>query len=149
MQVKATHFIDTSILASIALDDYQEKECLRYLKRVPLIYRGNISLLVLGELYLSLLDNINDNIKRTGAFQNINGIIDHLDLGIVTLKIPQYISCIEMIKKADSRLELTDTKLLAEALGSDCTAFVTIDEKILDSKKINDLIKPIHPGELI
>ncbi len=88
MQVKATHFIDTSILASVALEDRYEKESLRYLKRVSKIYKGNISILVLGELYLSLIDNINDNISRTGAFQNINGVIDHLNLEFVTLKYP-------------------------------------------------------------
>lgn len=99
MIVKATHFIDTSILASVALEDRYEKESLRYLKRVPKLYRGNISLLVLGELYLSLFENITDNIKRTGAFQNINGVIDYLNLGFVTLNLPIYLSCIERIKK--------------------------------------------------
>jgi hypothetical protein len=149
MRVKATHFIDTSILASVALEDHYEKECLRYLKRVPKIYKGNISLLVLGELYLSLFQNINDNIKRTGAFQNINGVIDHLNLGFVTLKLPYYLSCIEKIKKADFRLGITDSKLLAEALGDDCNAFITIDEQILKSSKINDLIKTIHPADMV
>ncbi|MDO5836342.1 MAG: PIN domain-containing protein [Methanobacterium sp.] len=149
MQVKATHFIDTSILASIALDDRNEKECLRYLKRIPPIYKGNISLLVLGELYLSLLDNINDNISRTGAFQNISGVIDHLNLEFVTLEIPHYNHCIGKIKKADSRLEITDTKLLAGALGSECTAFITIDEKILESRKISELIRTVHPLDVI
>ena len=149
MQVKATHFIDTSILASIALDDQEEKECLRYIKRVPQIYKGNISLLVLGELYLSLLENIDDNIYRTGAFQDINGLIENLNLEFVTLKLPYYLKCIETIKRADSRLEITDSKLLAEALGSKSVAFITIDQKILESRKINDLIKTIHPGDVL
>jgi len=122
MIVKATHFIDTSILASVALEDRYEKESLRYLKRVPKLYRGKISLLVLGELYLSLFENITDNIKRTGAFQNINGVIDYLNLGFVTLNLPNYLSCIERIKKTDSRLGITDSKLLAEALGGECNA---------------------------
>lgn len=46
MRVKATHFIDTSILASVALEDRYEKESLRYLKRLSKIFKGNISLLV-------------------------------------------------------------------------------------------------------
>lgn len=149
MRVKATHFIDTSVLASIALDDPEEKECLRYIKRVPQIYRGNISLLVLGELYLSLLDNINNNINRTGAFQDINGLIDNLNLGFVTLKLPYYLNCIEKIKRTDSRLEITDSKLLAEARGSESEAFITIDKKILKSRRINDLITTIHPGDVL
>jgi hypothetical protein len=149
MRVKATHFIDTSILASVALEDRYEKESLRYLKRVSKIYKGNISLLVLGELYLSLFENINDNIKRTGAFQNINGVIDHLNLGLVTLKLPDYLHYIETVKIADSRLGITDSKLLAEALGGKCNAFITVDDQILRSSKINDLIKTIHPADMV
>jgi hypothetical protein len=149
MRVKGTHFIDTSILASIVYDDQYERECLRYLKRIPQIYKGTISLLVLGELYLSLLENMSDNIKRTGAFQDVNGLIENLDLELVTLKLPYYICCIEKIKKVDSRLDITDTKLLAEALGSGCSAFITVDNKILESMKLNKLIKTVHPGDII
>ncbi|AUB56338.1 hypothetical protein BK007_10145 [Methanobacterium subterraneum] len=69
MRVKATHFIDTSILASLVFNDTYEKECLRYIKRVPKIYKGNISILVLGELYLSLLNNITDNLELTSIFR--------------------------------------------------------------------------------
>ena len=149
MQVKGSHFIDTSILASIVFNDPSEKECLRYLKRVPKIYKGNISLLVLGELYLSLLENIPDNIKRTGAFQDINGLIETLNLKYVTLELPHYISCIEKIKKVDSRLDITDTKILAEALGCESSQFITVDNKILKSQKLNLIIKTIHPGDMI
>lgn len=55
VRVKATHFIDTSILASIVFNDIHEKDSLRYIKRIPKIYKGNISILVLGELYLSFI----------------------------------------------------------------------------------------------
>lgn len=67
----------------------------------------------------------------------------------MTLKLSYYLSCIEKIKKADSRLGITDSKLLAEALGNDCNAFITIDEQILKSSKLNDLIKTIHPADMV
>lgn len=91
MRIKGNHFIDTSILASLVFNDIYERECLRYLKRIPKIYKGNISILVLGELYLFLLDDITDNLERTGMFQNINGIIEHLDFNFVNLEISHYI----------------------------------------------------------
>lgn len=121
----------------------------KYLRRIPRVYKGKISHLVLGELYLSLLDGISDNIKRTGAFQEINANIESLDLSYVTLNLPDYIGCIRKIRDADSRIEITDTKLLAEALCSDCYYFITVDNKILDSTKINELIKTAHPGDTI
>lgn len=72
MRVESTHFIDTSILVSLVFKDPDEKECLRYLRRIPKIYKGkNKSFSLLGELYLSLLGGFTDNIKRTGAFQEI------------------------------------------------------------------------------
>lgn len=110
---------------------------------------GEISLLVLGELYLSLFKNFTDNLERTEAFQIINGIIQHLDFNIVTLEIPHYLYCIEKVKKTDSRLDLTDTKLLAEAFGSESSAFITIDKKILDSTRLNTLMKTAHPEDMI
>lgn len=149
MRVKATHFIDTSILASIVFNDTYEKECLRYIKRVPKIYKGNISILVLGELYLSLLNNITDNLELTSTFQMINSIIQLLDFQCITLEVPHYQCCISRIIKTDSRLDITDTKLLAEALGSKSNAFITVDNKILESKKLNTLIKIVHPGDMI
>lgn len=149
MRIKSTHFIDTSILASLVFNDPDEKECLRYLNRIPKIYKGNISLLVLGELYLSLLEGLSDNIKRTGAFQDINGIIETLDFKYVTLNLSQYVYCIERIKKADSRIDITDTKILAEALCSNSSYFITVDRKILESKKLNTLIKTVHPRDMI
>lgn len=91
MRVKATHFIDTSILASLVFNDIYEKECLRYIKRVPQIYKGNISILVLGELYLSLLNNITDNLELTNTFQDINSIIQQLDFRCVTLEVSHYL----------------------------------------------------------
>ncbi len=149
MRVKATHFIDTSILASIVFNDTYEKECLRYIKRVPKIYEGNISILVLGELYLSLLNNITDNLELTSTFQMINNIIQQLDLQYVTLEVPHYQCCIRKIRNTDSRLDITDTKLLAEALGSDSTVFITIDQKILKSRNLNELIEISHPDNMI
>lgn len=80
MRVKSTHFIDTSILASLVFKDRDEKECFRYLRRIPRVYKGKISHLVLGELYLSLLDGFSDNIKRTGAFQEITANLESLNL---------------------------------------------------------------------
>jgi hypothetical protein len=44
---------------------------------------------------------ISDNIKRTGAFQDINAIIETLDFEYVTLKLPDYIVCIEKVIKTD------------------------------------------------
>ncbi|AUB59794.1 hypothetical protein BK009_03345 [Methanobacterium subterraneum] len=149
MRVKATHFIDTSILASLVFNDTYEKECLRYIKRVPKIYKGNISILVLGELYLSLLNNITDNLELTSTFQMINNIIQQLDFQYVTLEVLHYQCCISEIRKIDSRLDITDTKLLAEALGSDSAAFITIDQKILKSKNLNELIEIAHPDDMI
>jgi hypothetical protein len=149
MRIKGVHFVDTSILATLVFNDPDEKDCLRYLKRIPKVYNGNISLLVLGELYLSLLDNFTDNLERTEAFQIINGLIQHLDFNYVTLEISHYLYCVRKIKRYDSRLDITDTKLLAEALGSNCSAFVTIDDKILKSMKISSLIKTVHPEEMI
>ncbi len=149
MRVKGNHFIDTSVLAALVFNDPDEKECLRYLRRVPRVYKGNISLLVLGELYLSLLRKLSDNIKRTGEFQGISGLIDTLNLDYVTPEFPDYICCIEKIRKADSRLGITDTKLLAEALYSKSIYFITTDIKLLESKKLNNLIKTAHPGDMI
>lgn len=149
MRVKSTHFIDTSILASLVFKDPNKKDCLRYIRRIPGIYKGKISILVLGELHLSLLDGISDNIKRTAAFQDINANIESLKLSYVTLKLSDYIKCIRKIQNADSRIDITDTKLLAEALCGDCSLFITVDNKILDSTKINELIKTAHPGDMI
>lgn len=149
MRIKATHFIDTSILASLVFCDPEENTCLRYLKRVPKIYKGEISLLVLGELYLSLLNNFSDNLERTEAFQIINGIIQNLEFNIVTLEIPYYLYCIDRVKKTDSRLDITDTKILAEALGSNSSAFITIDKKMLESVKLGNIIKTAHPEDMI
>ena len=92
---------------------------------------------------------ISDNIKRTGAFQDINAIIETLDFEYVTLKLPDYIVCIEKVIKTDSRIDITDTKLLAEALCSKSSHFITIDKKILKSSKLNNLIKTTHPGDMI
>ncbi|WP_236951094.1 hypothetical protein [Methanobacterium subterraneum] len=46
-------------------------------------------------------------------------------------------------------MDITDTKLLAEALGSDSAAFITIDQKILKSKNLNELIEIAHPDDMI
>lgn len=67
----------------------------------------------------------------------------------MTLKLPDYLHYIETVKIADSRLGITDSKLLAEALGGKCNAFITVDDQILRSSKINDLIKTIHPADMV
>lgn len=149
MRVKSTHFIDTSILASLVFNDQYANDCIRYIRRISRIYKGKISLLVLGELYQSLLEGMSDNIDRTGAFQDINGVIESLDFSYVNLKLTDHIDCIKKIQDADSRLDITDSKLLAEALCSDSSYFITVDQKILNSKKINELIKTAHPGDMI
>ncbi len=149
MRIKSTHFIDTSILASLVFNDQYANECIRYVRRISRIYNGKISLLVLGELYQSLLEGVSNNIDRTGAFQDINGIIESLDFSYVNLKLTDYIHCIRKIQEADPRIDITDSKLLAEALCSDSSYFITVDKKILKSKKINELIKIAHPGDMI
>ncbi len=69
--VKGDHFIDTSVLASLLYNDSEERECLRYLKRIPHIYKGSISLLVLGELYLSFFINYTGEFSGTKLFEII------------------------------------------------------------------------------
>lgn len=149
MQIKGYHFIDASIFASVVFEDIHERECLRYLNRVSKIYKGSTSLLALGELYLSLLKNINNNTQRANSFFNITGLIENLLLEYVTLDISYYLQCIEKINTIDPRLDITDTKLLAEALGQGVDTFVTTDMKILDSQKINNLVDVKHPEDLI
>lgn len=87
--------------------------------------------------------------ELTNSFQDINNIIQQLDFQCVTLEVPHYQCSIDKIRKTDYRLDITDTKLLAEALGSGSTAFITVDQKILKSKNINELIKIAHPAEMI
>ncbi|WP_321421960.1 PIN domain-containing protein [uncultured Methanobacterium sp.] len=149
MQIKGYHFIDASIFASVVFEDVYQRECLRYLNRVSKIYKGSTSLLALGELYLSFLKNINDNTQRANSFFNITGLIENLLLEYVTLDIPYYLQCVEKINYIDPRIDITDTKLLAEALGQGVDTFVTTDNKILSSQKINDLINVKHPTDLI
>jgi predicted nucleic acid-binding protein len=149
MLIKASHFIDTSVFASVVFEDKNQQECLRYLKRVSKIYSGSTSLLALGELYLILLENINDSSDRANAFYNVNSFIEHLNLKYVTLKIPEYIQSINKVHKTDHRLDITDLKLLSEALGSNADAFITIDKKILKSSKMNKLLKIEHPRNLV
>lgn len=149
MQIKGYHFIDASIFASVVFEDIHERECLRYLNRVSKIYKGSTSLLALGELYLSLLKNINNNTQRANSFFNITGLIENLLLEYVTLDISYYLQCIEKINTIDPRLDITDTKLLAEALGQGVDTFITTDMKILDSQKINNLVDVKHPEDLI
>ena len=109
MRIKSTHFIDTSILASLVFNDQYANECIRYVRRISRIYNGKISLLVLGELYQSLLEGVSNNIDRTGAFQDINGIIESLDFSYVNLKLTDYIHCIRKIQEAERRIRTSES----------------------------------------
>lgn len=133
----------------MVFEDDDQKDSLRYLKRISKIFRGSISLLVLGELYLVMLREIVNNIERSNSFRDINSLIENLNLDYVVLDIEDYIKSVKIIKNKDPRLDATNTKLLAEALGYGVDSFITTDYKIIQNQNINELISILHPEDVL
>lgn len=143
-----THYVDTSVFieALTAPRTDAGRFCLRYLARLGKIYEWVFGSPVIEEYYIFALQkakNIADDLHD--FFWNLYQ--DHSP--IILFLNPTVLGKAEEVQKLDARLGFYDTLHLALAQDK-VQAFVTIDNKILNSEKLRSLrVKVFHPADLL
>jgi predicted nucleic acid-binding protein len=145
---KPMHLIDTSVMLELLTPRSAEdrRHCERYISRIGKVYRGSVSTLILGEFAEAALRTSNPELPLGFLPNFINRLkVSVLPLGQQTIQLAQ------TLKAKETRLEHYDSLHLATADHEGCSAFVTIDEKIIRNPQLERLLKLkiVHPKELI
>ncbi len=144
---KEAHFIDTCILLEILLSKKSEEveNCSRYLKRIGNLFDGYISIPVLGEFSKIALEDSNDPSR---LFEFMREFVEDRNVRITSISYKS-LETAQIIMKTDSRAELIDSLHLACAKEAECNKFVTIDQKLVNNRNLEKLLKLkiSHPKE--
>jgi len=141
------HHIDTSIVLEPETTE-NGKLCGRYFNKIKSSYNGVLSLPVLGELMLTLLQTSNYD-DRTD-FQEflfhlikVHGIEFYVsrDIGKITGRI----------REIDARIDPVDLDILSCAIEDKAECLVTLDTKLIGNRKIEREfnIRIMHPRSLL
>ena len=143
------HHIDTAIFIESDKETKLGDICAEYLNKVGYKYRGAISLSVLGEFLLVTLRDAKTSEDRELALRIFDHIIKKRKIHFATPKIEAYETAVKVID-LDSRIEKTDALHYAIAVQEKARAFVTLDEKMVESRTLENKfdVKIIHPENL-
>lgn len=152
MQIKATHFIDTAVFLE-SLDPRRPKQadiCKKYLTRINKVYRGVISVPVLGEYTKVVIS------KPMGdSFDVFHFLVKYIKTTKVKIITPDFKILRKfneiMNWKLDQRIGSMDRLHLACAEVIKVNNFVTIENTILKNRRLKDLLKVklTHPKNLL
>lgn len=140
--------IDTSIIleSQKTEDGYQ---CKKLLNMIGMKYRGKLSLVALGELFLDIM-SLEDYSERQDAVEFIFGLIREkkIEYGTITNALDK---ASVKINNIDSRLEQADRLILASASEDRADYLVTLDKKLIRNEKLEKEfnIKIRHPKDLL
>ena len=147
--LKPKHYIDTCIIIeSMNKKDTKLKVlCKKYLDLVGYKYRGYFPLPMIGEFFIKILSEIEDDVTKEITFKYFYELISDKKINFYTSKI---LSLPSEITKLDSRIEFTDASIVACAIENKAT-LVTLDGKLLHNKTIEGeyKIKIVSPEDLI
>lgn len=108
------------------------------LERLDKLYKGHISIAVLGELFFILLDNVNKGKIDFRVLEEINEKYikkaKTIEIKPTTLKLAHDIS-------ENFRVEPFDALHIATAIDNKISIFFTIDEKIFENEKLTEYSK--------
>lgn len=143
------HFIDTNIVFEANNETKLGDQCSAYLNKVGYKYRGVLSLSVIGEFFLITLRDIQEPSEKYLLFNFVDSLIRKRKIKFSTLKYDS-IKTLGKIKEIDSRVEDADAIHLANCIQDKGNTFVTIDEKLVGNKKLENefKIKIMHPKDL-
>ncbi|NCN39157.1 MAG: hypothetical protein COY38_01875 [Candidatus Aenigmarchaeota archaeon CG_4_10_14_0_8_um_filter_37_24] len=148
-RIKEMHFIDTCVFLEslIKKKSYQKADCERYLTRINKIYRGVISIPVLGEYMETALEK--EYTDSLDVFEFLFEFVKTAKVRIISVK-SSTLEIFHEIENIDSKIEFMDGLHLACAIENNIKTFVTIDHDLLGNQKIEEefKIKIRHPKEL-
>ena len=139
--------LDTSILleSGNTEDGYY---CKKLLNIVGTKYRGKLSLIVLGELFLDIF-SLEDYSERQDSMEFIHSLIKKkkIEYGTIAKTIDEVAT---KIKSIDSRTDQADRLILACASEDKSDYLVTLDRKLIGNEKLEKElnIKIRHPKDL-
>jgi len=154
MRIKGVHFLDTSIIIGAIVEAKTKKEkdeqrrCERYIARLNYIYKGIISISVLGEFTERCLSK--DSIDTLKGFDFLDGFIKDKEIEII-YPDNKTIEIFQQIKEIDPRIEFMDAMHIACAKSNGIKVFVTIDKPLIENQKLREYLKIEikHPKDLI
>jgi len=141
------HHVDTSVLVEPPNTE-DGRFCTRYRQKLNYNYKGVLSFPVLSELFIIInsLENFND---RYDFLEPLLTLIKTKNVGFYA---PKNIgNLLNEIKTADNRIAHTDREIMACASEDKSYALITLDEDMLNNKKLELLlkIKILHLKELL
>ena len=139
----ALHHIDTSII----LEDKTNEDgfyCKKYLDLVGYKYKGVLSLPILSELMLKLL-NLKELTEKYDFIESLNSLIKNKKIGIIGINATEYI--VIDIKEKYPQITPNDRLIIATTIAYNIKTLVTLDNKLLRNKQILEEfdIKIVHP----
>ncbi len=141
------HHIDTNILLEPGNTE-NGKFCQKYLQKVGYNFRSKVSLPVLGELILKII-NLNSATERYVALDAISGWIFNQKIDFY---VPRNIGeGTSKVKILDSRVKETDAQIYACSVEDNAITLVTLDEDLVSNKKLENEfgVRILHPKELV
>ena len=128
------HHIDASVILGAFLEnDEFNKECTDYLNKVGYKYRGCISTSVIGEIFMVLKDRIPDAADREFFFRFFDRLVEKNQITFSGMLFGIYEKALEL-RNNIYNIEPLDALHLSNAVVRKANAFVTLDEKLINSK---------------
>lgn len=143
------HFFDTCTLVEALKDTKTGVQCSEYLNRIGYNYRGTLCLTVIGEFFLTTFRDVKEKTAKELGFEFIDRFIKNRSANFSSLKYDS-LHIIDRIKELDRSIEDSDAMHIANCIQDNGAVFVTIDERILESKILENEfgIKLMHPKDL-
>ncbi len=144
------HHVDTSvILESFFQDAKYAEECKQYLNKIGYKYRGELSISVIGEVFVVIETDVKEAENKELFFRFFDSLIKRRKTMFATGDFNAY-DLTAKIKNIETRIEPSDALHLAIAIQHKANVFVTLDEKIIHNRDLEKEfgIKILHPSEL-
>ncbi len=129
------HFIDTSVLVEALKDTKAGKQCSEYLNRIGYNYRGALCLTVIGEFFLIIFRDVQDQTAKDLAFEFLDRLVKRNKIKFSSLKYENF-NTVDRIKELDRSIEDMDAVHLANCIEDKNAMFVTLDGNMVENKTL-------------
>lgn len=144
------HHIDTSVIFGAFVENEKfREECKNYLNKVGYKYRGQLSVSVIGEIFMILRDVFDQEVDRELFFIFFDKLMRKRCIEFIGTTFETN-DKLRAIREADYEIEPLDGLHLAITIISGSKVFVTLDQKLLKRTRLENKfnIRIVHPKDL-